>query len=308
MVTDVWDMEQKQSGDPRAESRELYLARRVTRRDDVGFPGGSRTAERRGPIAMTDTKKSYAPSQKARRSRTTGAETVSRRRMSGGRKIWYALLVAIGRGLARVLWSTCKIEKVIGSEHMDAAVASGMPCIPCYWHQMHVFGVRYMLDQMDRGLKVGFLISPSVSGEVPATMAHGWGAKVIRGSPTRTGGQALRDMYLTVNKEGVSPVITVDGPKGPAEVVKIGAVLLARLTGAPMIPLAYAASSAKYWNSWDRFILPRPWSRIVVVVGEPLRVPPGTAIDDLEPIRLELEQRLRDVNAWAQAYFTVGDD
>ena len=110
-------------------------------------------------------------------------------------------------------------------------------------------------------------------------------------------------MYLTVNKEGVSPVITVDGPKGPAEVVKIGAVLLARLTGAPMIPMAYAASSAKLWNSWDRFMLPRPGARIVIVVGEPLRVPPGTPIDDLEPLRLELENRLKAVNAEAQAYF-----
>ena len=256
---------------------------------------------------MNDPRKSYAPSQKAQRSRTTGAEVTSKRRMSAGRKAWYGVLVAIARTVAKVLWSTCRVERVIGQEHMDAAVASGKPCIPCYWHQMHIFCARYMLDQLDRGLNVGFLISPSVSGEVPAAMARGWGASVVRGSPTRTGGQALRDMYLTVNKEGVSPVITVDGPKGPAEVVKIGAVLLARLTGAPMIPMAYAASSAKLWNSWDRFMLPRPWSRIVIVVGEPVTVPPGTPIDDLEPIRLELEQRLKDVNRQAQEAVAGGD-
>lgn len=222
--------------------------------------------------------------------------------MSAGRKVWYGFLVAIGRAVTRALWSSCKVEKVLGAEHMDAIVAGGKPCLPCYWHQMHVFCARYMLDQLERGLKVGFLISPSVSGEVPAAMARKAGAEVVRGSPTRTGGQALRDMYLTINKQGVSPVITVDGPKGPAEIVKIGAVLLARLTGAPMVPMAYAASSAKLWNSWDRFMIPRPGARIVIVVGEPLRVPPGTPIDDLEPIRLELEQRLRDVNQQAQAY------
>ncbi len=228
--------------------------------------------------------------------------------MSAGRKAWYALLVALARGVARLLWSTCKIEKVIGAGVMDTSVASGKPIIPCYWHQMHIFCSRFMLDQIPRGLKVGFLISPSVSGEVPAAMARAWGADVVRGSPTRTGGQALRDMYLTVNKDGVSPVITVDGPKGPAEVVKIGAVLLARLTRAPMIPMAYAASSATLWNSWDRFMIPRPFSRIVIVVGEPLSVPAGTPIDELEPLRLELEERLREVNRRAQAYFNGNPD
>lgn len=247
--------------------------------------------------------RSYAPSQKAQRSRTTGEAVTSRRRMSGGRKVWYAFVVAVAKAVIRLIWATCKVEKVIGAEHMDAAIAEGSPVIPCYWHQMHIFCTRYMLDQVPRGLNVGFLISPSVSGEVPAAMARSWGASVVRGSPTRTGGQALRDMYLTVSKERVSPVITVDGPKGPAEVVKIGAVLLARLTRSPMIPMAYGASSAKLWNSWDRFMVPRPFSRVVIVVGEPLRVPDGTPIDELEPIRLELEQRLKDADRTARAYF-----
>jgi lysophospholipid acyltransferase (LPLAT)-like uncharacterized protein len=252
---------------------------------------------------MTDQQRSYAPSQKAQRSRTTGSETLSRRRMSAGRKAWYAFLIALARGIARTIWSTCTVEKVIGAEYMDAAVEAGDPVLPCYWHQMHVYCARYMLDQLDRGMKVGFLISPSVSGEVPAAMAAKWGATVVRGSPTRTGGQALRDMYLTINRQGVSPVITVDGPKGPPRVAKNGAVLLARLTRAPMIPIAFAASSATLWNSWDRFMVPRPYSRIVIVVGEPLSVPAGTAIDDLEPFRQELEDRLEEVNRVAQAYF-----
>ncbi len=252
---------------------------------------------------MTDPQRSYAPSQKAQRSRTTGEEATSRRRMSAGRKVWYAFLVALAKVLVKSLWSTCRVEKVIGAEHMDAALAAGEPIIPCYWHQMHLFCTRYMLELKEGGLNVGFLISPSVSGEVPAAMARSWGAAVVRGSPTRTGGQALRDMYLTVRKEGVSPVITVDGPKGPAEVVKIGAVLLARLTATAMVPVACGASSALLWNSWDRFMVPRPFSRIVIVVGEPLRVPEGTPIDELEPIRLELEQRLKDADRQAKAYF-----
>lgn len=241
---------------------------------------------------MTDENNSYAPSEKARKTRTTGQQVHSRRRMSTGRKIWYGFLVAIARTLAAMVWKTCKLEVVIGKEIMDAAVESGEPAICCYWHQMHFYCTRYMLDQLNAGMNVGFLISPSVSGEVPAAMARAWGAEVVRGSPTRTGGQALRDMYLAVKKGGISPVITVDGPKGPAEEVKIGAVLLARLAKAPMIPMAYGASRAKYWNSWDRFMVPRLFSKIVVAVGEPITVPPGTPIDELEPVRLELEKSL----------------
>ncbi len=252
---------------------------------------------------MSDEQRGYAPSQKAQRSRTTGMEATSRRRMSAGRKVWYAFVVAFARGVLKLIWSTCKVEKVIGAEHMDAALADGQPVIPCYWHQMHIYCARYMLDQIPRGMNVGFLISPSVSGEVPAAMARAWGASVVRGSPTRTGGQALRDMYLTVSKERVSPVITVDGPKGPAEEVKIGAVLLARLTRSAMIPMAYAASRKTLWNSWDRFMVPSPGARIVIVVGEPIRVPDGTPIDALEPIRLELEEALKDVDRQAKAWF-----
>ncbi len=249
---------------------------------------------------MSDEQQPYAPSQKAQRTPTTGAAVSSRRRMSRGRKIWYWLLAALAKFLMRLIWLTCRVERVIGAEHMDAAHASGRPIIPCYWHQMHIYGVRYMLDQLERGMKVGFLISPSVSGELPAKMARDWGATVVRGSPTRTGGQALRDMYLTINRDQVSPVITVDGPKGPAEVVKIGAVLLARLTGAPMIPMAYAASRSIKWRSWDRFLMPLPFARISIVVGAPIRVPKGLPIDELEPLRLELEQALKSVNQAAE--------
>jgi lysophospholipid acyltransferase (LPLAT)-like uncharacterized protein len=250
---------------------------------------------------MNQKPRSYAPSQKAQRSRTTGEEAVSRRRMSAGRRLWYGFLVMIARAGIRLLWSTCKVEKVIGAEQVDALLAGGKPIIPCYWHSMQLFCAKYMLQLRDRGLHVGFLISPSVSGEAAAMLARSWKAEVVRGSPTRTGGQALRDMYLIVNRDGVSPVITVDGPKGPAEVVKNGAVLLARLTRAPMVPMAYAAAPSWRLRTWDRFLLPRPFSRIVLAVGEPLEVPAGTAIDDLEPLRAELERRIQGAEAAAEA-------
>jgi len=250
---------------------------------------------------MSEKQPVYAPSLKAERARTTGFESSSKRRMSRGRRVWYSIVVALAKLIARFMWLTCRIEKVIGQEHLDEILAGGRPAIVCYWHQMHLFCVKLMLAQIPRGMNVGFLISPSVSGEVPTAIAKSWGANVLRGSPTRTGGQALRDMYQAVRKEGISPVITVDGPKGPVNEFKVGAVLLARLTKAPMLPMAYAASKAKYWDSWDRFILPRPFSRIVIAIGAPVSVPPDTPLEELESIRLSMEQQLKALTDLAQS-------
>lgn len=244
--------------------------------------------------------KTYAPTVKAIRSRTSGLEATSRRRMSLGRHVWYFFVIVLTKLVARLMWWTCRIEKIIGEEHMERILAKGKPVILCFWHQMHLFCSYYMLQLIERGMNVGFLISPSVSGEVPTGIAKSWGAKVLRGSPTRTGGQALRDMHQAICRDGISPVITVDGPKGPVHQVKPGVVLLARLTKTPMVPLAYAADRATYWNSWDRFIVPRPFSRIVIAIGEPLSVPSDTPVAELEPFRRQMEHRLKTLTREAQ--------
>ena len=126
------------------------------------------------------------------------------------------------------------------------------------------------------------------------------GAQVIRGSSTHTGARALRDYYQALAREGVSPAITPDGPRGPPWKFKPGAVLLAQLSGRPMIPLAYAASRA--WKiKWDRFILPQPFARIVIAVGEPVYVSKGLDPAGLERLQLDMEARLRNLFEYAHA-------
>ena len=94
--------------------------------------------------------------------------------------------------------------------------------------------------------------------------------------------------------------ITPDGPRGPAEVVKPGVALLGRLTGRPVIPLAYSCSRAKRFTSWDRFMLPYPFSRGVIVWGEPLYCREG---EHAEAYRQRIEKALRDVTAKADGHF-----
>jgi lysophospholipid acyltransferase (LPLAT)-like uncharacterized protein len=218
-------------------------------------------------------------------------QTRSGRRLTRGRLFLYRLLVPVGSSLLRLVWRWSRIGQVIGAEHVAAALDRAPSFIPVYWHQHQVSCVKYLLEQRAAGLKLGFLISPSVDGELAAMIVRNMGGEVIRGSSSHTGARALRDYYQALAHEGVSPAITPDGPRGPPWKFKPGAVLLAQLSGRPMIPLSYAASSA--WKiKWDRFVIPKPFSRIVVAVGEPVYVPKGLNAAGLERLQLDMEHRL----------------
>jgi lysophospholipid acyltransferase (LPLAT)-like uncharacterized protein len=217
------------------------------------------------------------------------------REMTPARRLTYALLKPIIKLLFSLIWLTCRVVRVEGEQHVDQVTASNKPFIPCYWHQHHFFCTWYMRRLIKRGIKIGFLISPSVDGEIPAQLAREWGGIVIRGSTTRTGAQAMRDMYNVVVKNGISPVSTSDGPTGPLHVFKIGDILLSQFTQAPLLPLSYAANRAWYLKSWDRFIIPKPFSRIAITIGAPLTIPKGLMVEDLEPYRLQMQTSLRDL-------------
>ena len=217
------------------------------------------------------------------------------RSLTWKRKLGYAIIRPIVKLILSSFWWTCRVEKIIGDEHAQQLIKDGQPIIPCYWHQMHIFGSWYMRKLQRNGLKIGFLISPSVDGEVPAKIVESWGAVAIRGSSNRTGAKALKDMYNTITKDKVSPVTTSDGPTGPVHVFKQGAVMLAQLTQSPMLPVAYAAS--RYWQlkTWDQFIIPKPFSRIVIAVGAPHSIDKKSNAQQLEAERLKIENELNNL-------------
>lgn len=214
------------------------------------------------------------------------------RTMTWKRQLGYAIIRPIVKVFLASFWWTCRVEKIIGDENANQLITKGDPIIPCYWHQMHIFGSWYMRKLQKRGLKVGFLISPSVDGEVPAKIVESWGAVAIRGSSNKTGARALKDMYNTIVKDKVSPVTTSDGPTGPVHKFKPGAVMLSQITQSPMLPIAYAAS--RYWQlkSWDHFIIPKPFSRIVIVVGEPHYIEKKSDAATLEHERFKMEKEM----------------
>jgi lysophospholipid acyltransferase (LPLAT)-like uncharacterized protein len=220
-------------------------------------------------------------------------ERVSKRRLTPLRRLVNALLTPLGLVLVRLWWSSCRIVRVSGADHLEAALAEAPSLLPCYWHQHELFCARYLLLQIPRGLRLGFLISPSVDGEIPAGMAVRLGARVIRGSSTRTGARALRDYYQLLVDERVSPVITPDGPTGPRHQFKQGALLLAQISGRPLLPMAFAASRAWFFG-WDRFVLPWPFSRVAIAIGAPVYIEKGVALGDATVVQ-DLQRRMEQV-------------
>jgi lysophospholipid acyltransferase (LPLAT)-like uncharacterized protein len=225
--------------------------------------------------------------------RNTLYKTVTRsgRRMTRARRLLYAIAVPLGLGIIRLWWRTCRIRHIDGDEHLTAALAKAPSLVPCYWHQHQLFCARYLLERRSRGLVPGWLISPSVDGELGAMMVSRIGARAIRGSSSHTGARALRDYYVALVKENISPIVTPDGPKGPRFKFKPGAILLAQMSGRPMLPMAYAASRA--WRiQWDKFVIPVPFARISIAIGEPRYVPRVLDAAGVEALQREMEQVL----------------
>ncbi len=227
-------------------------------------------------------------------------QTRSTRRMTPMRRFVWRIVAAIGVGLVKLFWRSCRVVRIVGDEHTAAALQRAPSLIPCYWHQHQLFCAKYLLEQRARGLKLGFLISPSVDGEIGVRVVSHFGGHVIRGSTTHTGARALRDYYDALVKQGVSPAITPDGPKGPRFVFKPGAILLSQMSQRPILPMAYAASRATLFQ-WDKFVLPWPFARIAIAVGAPRQVPRAIQPAALEAMQKEMAAELKRLFGVARA-------
>jgi lysophospholipid acyltransferase (LPLAT)-like uncharacterized protein len=249
----------------------------------------------------TDGASSTGPAHEPLRNTLYRRVTKGQRRLTPARMLLYRVAVALAWGIVRLLWATCRVTHVAGIEGARLAVRESKSLIPVYWHQHMLFGARAVLDLRSEGLKAGFLISPSIDGTAPAMLVEKVGGVVIRGSSTHTGARALRDYYETIVKQQVSPAITPDGPKGPLQEFKPGAIMLSQITGKPILPIAVAASRAYTFNTWDAFELPLPFSRIAVVYGEPVKVGRATDAAALEQWQSRLTGSLSALRRQAES-------
>lgn len=171
------------------------------------------------------------------------------------------------------------------------AWAGTEPVIIAFWHN-RLFKMPYCWRSQ---APFHMLISAHADGRLIAKTIAWHGLSTVTGSSSKGGSDALRELVRLV-KDGVSVGITPDGPRGPRMQASEGAIALARLSGAVIIPAAAATSRRKLLNTWDRLIVPLPFSRGACVWGDPIHVSKDSTSEDLERLRQNLETALIDVS------------
>jgi lysophospholipid acyltransferase (LPLAT)-like uncharacterized protein len=203
-----------------------------------------------------------------------------------------AAIAAVGYPAISVLGRTWR-WRVEGREHFDGLVATRRFPVMAFWHGRILPALYYFRR---RGIVV--ITSDNFDGEWMAGIIHRFGYTTARGSTSRHAARATLQAKRRL-EEGHPVGVTLDGPRGPARVAQPGAVWLARTTGSPVLP--FHLEAAAHWTapSWDATQVPRPFTRIAIVVGEPFWVPPGANAEGLEASRVELERVLGTLEARA---------
>lgn len=205
------------------------------------------------------------------------------------------LILRMGPPLAtaiiKALASTMRLE-FLHEEHVRPFWERDERFIAAFWHnRLLLMGFCYY------GKEMKILISQHKDGELIARIIKRLGYDSIRGSSTRGGVAAMKEMIRASKDHDLG--ITPDGPRGPKYVVQDGVIALAKLTGVPILPLTFGSSKKKVFASWDAFNLPYPFSRGVFMWGEPIYV--GRE-DDMEEKRRELERKLKEMTEFVDEH------
>jgi lysophospholipid acyltransferase (LPLAT)-like uncharacterized protein len=202
----------------------------------------------------------------------------------------YRLGSRAGQIALDALLRTCRWEEH-GSSRYDANWRTNSGLIFAHWH-----GRLLPLSYHHRGRGLVPIISKSGDGEYIARIVEHWGYRPVRGSSSRGGTQALREMVKRARK-GSMLVFTPDGPRGPRNEVKPGVLLAAQLSGLPIVPASSAATSAWWFEGWDRFMVPKPFARVVVGFAEPIYVARDADESEMQRTALQLKKSIDSLTA-----------
>lgn len=214
----------------------------------------------------------------------------------GLEELKWRLVGLLGKLLVDLLFKTTRIE-TIGFEKVEA-IMNSRRFIFAFWHS-RILLVSYLYQ----GWKGAILVSQSRDGEFIARVLQKQGHEPIRGSSTRGGLRALSRMIGCIKAQTRPAVIIPDGPQGPRFKVQPGITILAKKSGYPIVPVSYSAEKVKIFNSWDRFLLPYPFTRCRIIYGDPIRVPEDADPSTLADCRLQLEQEMNRITADADRFY-----
>lgn len=201
-----------------------------------------------------------------------------------GQKLILAVASVIGPILILLYGMTWRVRWA-GDEHLKRARENSGNVIYVFWHS-RLLGLCYS----HRYTNAGIMVSKSFDGEWITRVIRRLGYRVFRGSASKDGAPALIEMIRGENSGDLA--LTVDGPRGPAEKVKAGAVILASLSGLPLVPISIISNNAWRLKSWDRFMIPKPFSTIEVVRGEHIIIPENIDKDAIRRYSSELKRAI----------------
>ncbi|MGB7202924.1 MAG: lysophospholipid acyltransferase family protein [Pyrinomonadaceae bacterium] len=197
----------------------------------------------------------------------------------------------------KVLGSLCRFE-VRGMEHHDTILAEGKIPIYTFWHDRIFLGTYFWRK---RGIVV--MTSKSFDGEYIARFIQRFGYGAIRGSSSRGGSRALVEMIKAM-RSGLPMAFTIDGPRGPKYEAKLGPVFLAKKTGNPILPFIVEPKSFWQAKSWDKMHLPKPFTKALLIIGEPIYVAAdvteGGVATKLAELQSSLDELVKKGREWRE--------
>jgi len=185
--------------------------------------------------------------------------------------------------------STFRLEVINENKWLDH-LNNGGKVILCPWHQQFFSFIRYFQEYKD--LKPSLMISQSADGELIAGVANRTGWYTARGSSSHGGRNALEEMIDKIKETGLAAHI-LDGPQGPSGIVKNGAIKMAMETNAALVPLYSTTKNDWHASSWDKFIIPKPFSEVKIVYGDPILFKPTDDVKKMEEYRKILETKMK---------------
>lgn len=215
--------------------------------------------------------------------------------LSGVKIVVFGTLAA---GIIRILERTVRWEYVGFPE--DPTSPDAPPAVFAFWHgRMLMLVGAYWRFRRARAKKGYMLISRHGDGRLIAFAVRCLGIHSVAGSSSRGGISALLELSRRI-EDGSDIGFTPDGPRGPRYECKAGVIAVAQRSGAPIIPMSYSTQKRWQLSSWDGMIVPKPFSRGVVILGEPLVVAPD---EDQERARLRVQEALNGITAQADGYW-----
>lgn len=209
------------------------------------------------------------------------------------RRIRPYLFASLAFHLANLLSRSLKI-KTVGYDrvqnHPGGKICAG-------WH-----GRVFAATQLFRDLGVWTIISQSNDGIIQNKIFTRFGFNTIRGSSGRSGMKAAL-ASIKVLKKGAMMAFTPDGPRGPSGIIQPGIMMMAQKSGAYLFPVGVSAKNRWLIRSWDRWMVPKPFSEVMMIFGVPLFVPPNISDEEFEQIRIQFEKDLHKLEQEAEAYF-----